>query len=193
AELDFEGDQPMRDAFDLAVARAEQHVGAPTPTTIAPLLEAGELLYHGPWVAERLAELDGFLAEHPDDVLPITRQVIEAGRRFTAVDTFRAWHRLKELRRWTDQLWQRADVLIMPTVPTTFTVAEIAEEPVRRNTVLGRFTQFVNLLDLAALTLPAGQTTDGRPASITVIGPAFSEPLLLSVAHRMAEPVGGRS
>ncbi|HKR52558.1 MAG TPA: allophanate hydrolase [Pseudonocardiaceae bacterium] len=184
AELDFEGDDAMRDAFDVAVARA----GEITPTTIAPLLEAGELLYHGPWVAERLAELEEFFAEHPEDVLPITRQVIEGGRRFDAVATFRAWHRLKELQRWTEQLWQRADLLIMPTVPTTFTVDEIAEEPVRRNTVLARFTQFVNLLDLAAVTVPAGRTADGRPASITVIGPAFSEPLLLSVATRLAEP-----
>ncbi len=190
--LDFEGDEPMRAAFDVAVARAQEHAASTTPTTIAPLLEAGELLYHGPWVAERLAELAEFFSTHPADVLPITRQVIEGGRRFSAVDAFRAWHRLQELQRWTDQLWQRAELLIMPTVPTTFTVAEIAQEPVRRNTVLGRFTQFVNLLDLAALTVPAGRTTDGRPASITVIGPAFSEPLLLPVATSLAEPVGGR-
>ncbi|MGH3835598.1 MAG: amidase family protein, partial [Pseudonocardiaceae bacterium] len=181
-ELDFEGDDGMRDVFDAAVARA----GEVTLTTIAPLLEAGELLYHGPWVAERLAELEEFFAEHPEDVLPITRQLIEGGRRFDAVDTFRAWHRLQELRRWTEQLWQRADLLIMPTVPTTFTLDEIAEEPVHRNTVLGRYTQFVNLLDLAALTVPAGRTVDGRPASITLIGPAFSEPVLLSVAARLA-------
>ncbi|MGH3826616.1 MAG: amidase family protein, partial [Pseudonocardiaceae bacterium] len=171
--------------FDGAVARAAEDVGEITPITIAPLLEAGELLYHGPWVAERLAELEGFLAEHPEDVLPITRQVIEGGRRFDAVATFRAWHRLKDLQRWTDQLWRRAELLIMPTVPTTFTVDEIAEEPVRRNTVLGRYTQFVNPLDLAALTVPVGRTADGRPASATLIGPAFSEPLLLSVGTRL--------
>lgn len=190
--LDFEGDGAMRDAFDAAVAQAAQHTADLVPTTIVPLLEAGELLYQGPWVAERLAELETFFAQHPGDVLPITRQVIEGGRRFTAVDTFRAWHRLKELQHWTEQLWRRAELLIMPTVPTTFTVKEIAAEPVRRNTVLGRFTQFVNLLDLAAMTLPAGQTADGRPASITLIGPAFSEPLLLSVATRLAPTVGGR-
>ncbi len=185
--LDFEHDIPMREAFDAAVARADRLVGETTLTTIAPLLEAGELLYHGPWVAERLAELEDFLAEHPDDVLPITRQVIESGRRFSAVDTFRAWHRLEELRHWTEQLWQRADLLIMPTVPTTFTMDEIAEEPIHRNTVLGRYTQFVNLLDLAAVTVPTEQTADGRPASITLIGPAFSDSLLLSVAAQLAE------
>ena len=178
----------MRDAFAAALAGAAEYTGDLVPTKIDPLLEAGQLLYHGPWVAERLAELETFFARHPDDVLPIIRQVIEEGRRFTAVDTFRGWHRLKELQHWTDQLWRRADLLIMPTVPTTFTVDEIAEEPVQRNMVLGRFTQFVNLLDLAAITVPAGQTTDGRPASVTLIGPAFFEPLLLSVATRLTDP-----
>ena len=185
ADLDFEGDDAMRDAFDVAVARAAEHTGGITPITIGPLLEAGELLYQGPWVAERLAELEEFIAKHPSDILPITKQVIERGRQFDAVATFRAWHRLKELQRWTDQLWQRAQLLIMPTVPTTFTVDQIAEEPVRRNTVLGRYTQFVNLLDLAAFTVPTGRTADGRPASVTLIGPALSEPLLLSVASRL--------
>jgi allophanate hydrolase len=192
-EPNFEGDNAMRTAFDLAVARAEEHIGDLTPTTIDPLLEAGELLYHGPWIAERLTELEAFLAHHPDDVLPVTRQRLEVGWKFSAVDTFRAWHRLRELQRWTEQLWRSADVLIMPTVPTTITMAEAAAEPVRCSTVLGRFTQFVNLLDLAALTVPAGHTTDGRPASITLIGPALSEPLLLSIAYRLTEPVGGRS
>lgn len=114
--------------------------------------------------------------------------VVEDGRRFTATDTFRAAHRLQELRHWTDQLWQSTDLLIMPTVPTTFTIDDIAESPLWRNTVLGRFTQFVNLLDLAAVTVPAGLTEDGRPASVTLIGPAFSEPLLLSVATRLTDP-----
>jgi allophanate hydrolase len=184
-ELDFEGDDAMRDAFELAVDRAAEHAGTLTPTTIAPLLEAGDMVYHGPWIAERLAELEAFLAAHPDDVLPITRQVIETGRQYDAVATFRCWHRLKELQRWTDQLWRRAQLLIMPTVPTTFTVEEIAQEPVQRNNVLGRYTQFVNLLDLAALTVPAGRTADGRPASVTLIGPAFSEALLLPVGRRL--------
>ncbi|HJT03954.1 MAG TPA: amidase family protein, partial [Pseudonocardiaceae bacterium] len=191
-ELDFEGDGAMRDAFGAAVARAAQHTGDLVPTTIDPLLEAGELLYHGPWVAERLAALETFFDQHPDDVLPITRQVIEEGRRFTAVDMFRAWHRLQELRHWTDQLWRRADLLIMPTIPTTFTLENIAESPLSRNAVLGRFTQFVNLLDLAAITVPAGQTADGRPASVTLMGPAFCEPALLFVATGLTDPLGGR-
>ncbi|HET9256115.1 MAG TPA: amidase family protein, partial [Pseudonocardiaceae bacterium] len=193
AKLDFDGDAAMREAFDAATARAGECLGGVIPIAIDPLLEAGELLYQGPWVAERLAELEEFFALHPDDVLPATRARIESGRRFSAVDTFRAGHRLRELRRWTERLWQHAELLIMPTVPTTFTINDAAEDPVRCSTVLGRFTQFVNLLDLAALTVPAGATADGRPASVTLIGPAFSEPLLLTAATRLAEPIGGRS
>ncbi len=154
-------------------------------TLLEPLVEAGDLLYDGPWVAERLAGLEGFLADHPDDVLPVTRAVIERGREFDAVATFRARHRLQELRAWTDRLWERADVLLLPTIPTTFTRAELAEEPVARNRALGRFTQFTNLLDLAAVAVPAGTTADGRPFGVTLFGPAFSEDRLMNAAHHL--------
>ena len=143
------------------------------------------MIYTGPWVAERLAGLQGFLAEHPDDVLPVTRAVIERGRDFDAVATFRARHRLQELRAWTDRLWDRIDVLLLPTIPTTFTRAQLAAEPVAHNRTLGRFTQFTNLLDLAAIAVPAGTTTDGRPFGGTVFGPAFAEDRLISAAREL--------
>jgi allophanate hydrolase len=151
-------------------------------TPLEPLLEAGDLLYDGPWVAERLAGLEGFLADHPGEVLPVTRAVIERGREFDAVATFRARHRLQELRAWTDRLWERVDVLLLPTIPTTFTRAQLAQEPVAHNLALGRFTQFTNLLDLAAVAVPAGMTADGRPFGVTLFGPAFSEDRLISAA-----------
>ena len=115
-------------------------------------------------------------------MLPVTRTVLESGYRHSAVAVFRAMHRLQELRAWTGGLWDRADLMLLPTVPTTFTHAQIAEQPIERNLVLGRYTQFVNLLDLAAVAVPVGQTGDGRPVGVTLIGPAFSEDLLLSVA-----------
>jgi allophanate hydrolase len=150
-----------------------------------PLLEAGDLLYRGPWVAERLAELAGFMQVRASDVLPVTRAIIEGGRRFGAVDLFRAEHRLAALRHQVAELFTRIDVLVLPTIPTTFTLAEVAAEPVERNLVLGRYTQFVNLLDLAAVAMPNGFTPDGRPASLSLIGPAFSEPTLLQLAAAM--------
>jgi allophanate hydrolase len=159
------------------------------PVPLEPLFEAGDLLYDGPWVAERLAGLADFFAEHPDDVLPVTRAVIESGRGFDAVACFRARHRLQELRAWTERLWARLDVLLLPTTPTTFTRAQLAAEPVAHNRTLGRFTQFANLLDLAAVAVPAGTTADGRPFGVTVFGPAFTEDRLISAARDLIREV----
>jgi allophanate hydrolase len=180
-KLDFDGDDAMERAFAAVAAR----VTAAGTVEMGPLLEASDLLYGGPWVAERLADLQDFLETHPDDVLPVTRAVIERGRDVRGVDAFRGIHRLQELRAWCDRLWERADALLLPTVPTTFTRAQIAEQPVVRNLVLGRWTQFANLLDLAAVAVPIGTTSDGRPAGVTFIGPAFSEDRLFSAAHEL--------
>ena len=186
--LDFEGDTAMAAAFaavaDRAAARAADTVHVP----MEPLVEAGDLLYTGPWVAERLAGLEAFLGAHSDSVLPVIRDVVRRGRDFTAVDAFRARHRLQELRAECNRAWLHADVLLMPTVPTTFTRAQLAAEPVARNLVLGRFTQFANLLDLAAVAVPAGTTPDGRPVGVTLLGPAFSEGRLLSAATELIIP-----
>jgi allophanate hydrolase len=133
-------------------------------------------------VAERLADLGDFLHDHPGSVLPVTRAVLESGERFTAADAFRAQHRLQELKAWTDGLFRTIDVLVLPTVGTTYTHAEIAEDPIGRNLDLGRYTQFTNLLDLAAVTVPNGFTADGRPASLTLFGPAFSDRMLARLA-----------
>jgi allophanate hydrolase len=183
--LDFAGDTALAATFAEVQDHAAGRATAVVRTPVGPLLEAGDLLYGGPWVAERLAELADFLASHPDDVLPVTRSVIERGYGISAVDAFRARHRLQELRAWTDRLWRRADVLLLPTAPTTFTRAEIAEEPVARNLVLGRYTQFANLLDLAAVAVPGGITPDGRPVGLTLLGPAFSERRLLDAASAL--------
>jgi allophanate hydrolase len=174
-------DPGFADAFRRVVDRVAEVV----PIPLDPLIEAGDLLYDGPWVAERLAGLAEFFAEHPHDVLPLTRAVIERGREFDAVATFRARHRLQELRAWTERLWGRIDVLLLPTIPTTFTRAQMAEEPVAHNRTLARFTQFTNLLDLAAVAVPAGSTVDGRPFGITLHGPAFAEDRLISTAREL--------
>jgi allophanate hydrolase len=177
--LDFFGDTGQEKAFaaGLGLFTGVREID------IAPLLEAGDLLYRGPWVAERLADLGDFLDGHPDSVLPITRRVLETGRNFTAADAWRGVHRLRELQAWTDRLWDTADVLVLPTIATTYTHAEIAADPIGRNLELGRYTQFANLLDLAAVTIPNGFTADGRPASLTLFGPAFSDESLALLAE----------
>ncbi|MFG1610240.1 allophanate hydrolase [Actinoplanes sp. NPDC049265] len=177
-DVDFFGDEEQARAF----GQARRRLGEVVEVGIGPLLEAGDLLYRGPWVAERLADLGGFLDKHPDSVLPVTRAVLESGRAFTAADAFAGMHRLRELKAWTERLFRTIDVLVLPTVGTTYTHAEIAADPIGRNLNLGRYTQFTNLLDLAAVAVPNGLTADGRPAGITFFGPAFSDDDLARVA-----------
>jgi allophanate hydrolase len=141
-------------------------------------------------VAERLADLGAFLEASPEAVLPVTRTVLETGYGFSAADAFRAQHRLRELKAAAARIWERVDVLALPTVGTTYTRAEIAADPIGRNLNLGRYTQFANLLDMAAVTVPNGFTADGRPASITLFGPAFSDDTLLRCARSL--PVDDR-
>jgi allophanate hydrolase len=187
-KLEFFGDEPMRAAHLAARDAAFEQLGAkPVEIDLDPFLEAGALLYQGAWVAERLADLEPFLAAHPvethpDSMIPVVRSIIEGGARFSAADAFRTQHRLKTLRHQTRKVWDDVDALLLPTIGTTFTIEEVLAEPLARNAVLGHYTHFTNLLDLAALSLPIGTTADQRPAALMLIGPANSDLTLASIA-----------
>jgi allophanate hydrolase len=173
--------------FEQVVARARDAGAQVVVVDLEPFIAAGDLLYTGPWVAERLAGPASFVRDHPDDVLPVTRAVLEGGYRHSAVDAFRGLHRLQELRARCDRVWAHADALLLPTTPTTFTRTEIRADPMGRNLELGRFTQFANLLDLAAVAVPGGSTADARPVGVTLLGPAFTDAALLHIARSVLQ------
>jgi allophanate hydrolase len=171
-QLEFHGDRAYAGLFAKALSRFDNVV----EIDFEPFLEVQRLLY-GPWVAERLADLGRYLP----DMLPVTRQVIEAGRRYTAAELFKAMHELKILKEKCRGDW---DVLIVPGAPTIYRIAEVEADPVELNSRLGRYTNFVNLLDLAAITVPAGFRPDGLPFGITLIGPAGSDAALAALGAK---------
>ena len=156
--------------------------GAPRAVDPGPFLAAGRLLYEGPWLAERVAAVGDFVDAHPDAVHPVTRTVIEGGRTLDAADCFRAQYRLAELRREADAAFAGIDVLVAPTVPTHYTLAEVEADPFNTNARLGAFTNCVNLLDLCALAVPVGTTSDGLPFGVTLLAPAGRDHALLRAA-----------
>jgi allophanate hydrolase len=180
--LDFHGDDAAAAAFQSAAGRLGSLGHQLVDVDLGPFLEAGRMLYDGPWIAERLAAVGDFADRHPDQVHPVTLQVLRGGRRFDATDAFRGLYRLRDLRTQTAPAWAEMDVLAVPTVPTTFTIAEMLADPIRRNSVLGQYTTFANLLDLAAVALPAGFTSVGRPHGITLLAPAGSDAMLAGLA-----------
>ncbi|MDQ3609899.1 MAG: amidase family protein, partial [Actinomycetota bacterium] len=148
----------------------------------APFDEAAALHYGGPWVAERHAAVGAFLEREDVTADPTVRAVILAGAGFTAAQAFAAQHRLAALRRHAEEVFTDIDVLVTPTAPTFPTHAEVAAEPVAANARLGTYTNFVNLLDLAAIAVPAGRRDDGLPFGVTFVGPAFTDSELLALA-----------
>ncbi|MGV9661753.1 allophanate hydrolase [Nocardia niigatensis] len=187
AELEFFGDE----MFESAHLRVRDRLGRLgfdcVPVTLAPFLDAGELLYQGPWVAERLVEFETFLTAQPASILPVIREILTGGLRFTAVDVFRAQQRLQELRATVARLWAEIDVMVVPTIGTTFTVAQVQADPIATNTVLGHYTHFGNLLDLTAVSVPVGATADGRPLAVMVFGPALADDTVLAAAARILD------
>ena len=156
--------------------------GEPIRIDHAPFLEAAALLYDGPWLAERYAAVGGFLEQHPEALHPITRRVIVGGNSMSAVDCFRAQYRLAALKREAERTFRRVDVLAVPTAPGIYTLDEVEADPIGTNARLGTFTNFVNLLDLCAVAIPAGRTTAGLPFGITLASPAGSDFALLNAA-----------
>ncbi|MEO1488282.1 MAG: allophanate hydrolase [Pseudomonadota bacterium] len=150
---------------------------------IAPLNEAASLLYSGPWVAERSAAIERLLSEKPDAIDPTVRTVVEPGLGISAVEAFQGMYRLAELKRWSDQMWDEIDVLAFPTTGTTYRVRELEAAPIALNSNLGRYTNFVNLLDMAAVAIPAGVRDDRTGFGLTFIGPAHTDHALLDHAQ----------
>jgi allophanate hydrolase len=179
---DFLGDAEAAHLFDRAVARLEAIGGRIVPIDLTPFSEAGQLLYDGPWVAERLAALEPFVRTSGESMHPITHQIIAGGAVYSAADAFRAFDRLQRLRAQTRPVWDRIDCLMVPTAPTVYRLDAVAAEPLRLNTCLGLYTNFVNLLDLAAIAVPGGFRPPGIPMGITLIAPAFQDDLLVDLA-----------
>jgi allophanate hydrolase len=174
------------------VARALDALGGTfVPLDIAPLRAAGELLYSGPWVAERLTVVETLLARAPEALLPVTREIIAAAAKFSAVDAFKAQYRLAELANETLlTIWYETQILLLPTVPRLYRIDEIAADPIGRNAHLGLYTNFANLLDLAAIALPAGFREDGLPLGASLTAPAFSDASLLKLGRQVQDLLG---
>jgi allophanate hydrolase len=143
------------------------------------------LLYDGPWVAERYAAIRPILESRPEIIHPTTKAVISVATRFNAADAFAGLYRLAELRRESDAIWDRVDVLAVPTYPRPQTRAALDADPIGPNSELGTYTNFVNLLDWCALSVPGRRRSDGFPAGITLLGPRGSDGLLAALGARL--------
>jgi len=175
-----------------ASSRAKALGGTPVAVDLAPFLETARLLYGGPWVAERYLAIRDFFDAQPDKVFPPVREIIAGGRDISAADTFAHLYKLRAYKRVCDAVWNDIDVMLTPTAGTIYRVEEMQADPIRLNANLGYYTNFMNLLDLAATAVPAGFQKNGLPFGVTLIAPPHQDGPLLHLASRMQQALAGK-
>lgn len=186
AEREFYRNTSVEALYDAAIERAKSLGATIVPFDYAPFREAAELLYNGPWVAERLAAVKDFIKTHADAFDPAVRKIIEGASAYDAVDAFEGKYKLEALRQRAKAEWSKLDVLLLPTSPTTYTVEDMLADPIVKNSHFGRYTNFANLFGYAAIAIPAGFDDEGHlPAGVTLVGPAFSDDALAPFADQM--------
>ncbi len=186
-QLDFLGDGQSARLFQAAMGRVQAMGGEVVEVDIAPLLAAARLLYEGPWVAERTAAAKALLKRNPAAIHPVVRGILQGGLSISAVEAFEADYQLRAHQRAAEAIWEAVDVLLLPTTPTTYRLREVLAEPLALNANLGLYTNFVNLLDMSAIALPAGFRDNATGFGVTLIGPAFADRALLELARRYEE------
>ncbi len=185
----FFGDAAAEALFAQAIARAETLGGTAEAIDFDPWAEAAGLLY-GPLVAERAAVVGDFIAGHPAAADPVVAGIIGRAAEVAGPAVLRAQHRLAELACAIRPVWDRINFLLVPTTGTAFTIAQVQAEPILRNSELGTYTNFTNLLDLSAIAVPNGFTPSGFPAGVTLIGPAWHDGVLAAFGAAMQESAG---
>lgn len=183
SQREFFGDRVFEAHFGAALERLAKLGAVLVEFDFAPFAETARLLYEGPWVAERYLACKALLESDPDALHPVTRAIIEPGRKPSALDAFAALYRLEALRRRAGEEMRAIDAVVLPTAPTAYTTAQVLADPVTLNSRLGTYTNFVNLLDMCGLAVPAAMSPDGTPFGITLLAPGGKDALLASIGR----------
>ena len=193
-QLQFFANQQAQELYAAAIDRVAALGGECIEIDLQPFLDTARLLYDGPWVAERYAAIREFFEAQPAAPLPVIQTIIGGARAWSAADAYAAGYRLKAAKRQCDQVWAGVDCILTPTAGTAYTIAAMEADPIRLNSNLGYYTNFMNLLDYAATAVPAGFQQDGLPFGVTLFAPAGQDGPLLRLAAKMqkalAAPLG---
>ena len=188
--LEFLGCPESPALFAATIEHLQALGGEPVEIDFEPFLEAARLLYEGPWVAERYSVAGELIELQPDAVLPVIKAVLEKAPGTTAVQLFRAQYRLQQLKTICDRIMAEVDCILTPAYPRPVTLDELHAEPVKRNSDLGYYTNFMNMLDYAAVAVPAGTMQNGLPWGVTLFGRVFTDQYLLSLADALQRGTG---
>lgn len=189
-QLQFFGNEQAAALFQKSCDRLRALGGVSVEINFAPFLQVARLLYEGPWVGERYAAIQEFFDRNPEVINPVVREIIGGAKKFSAADTFNAMYTLEALRKETNKVWSSIDCMVTPTAGTIYKLDDMLADPIRLNSNLGYYTNFMNLLDYAAIAVPAGFQKDGMPFGITLCAQANQDIPLLRLAEKFCSHDG---
>lgn len=194
ATIEFFGDDAQAASFESTLDKLSDLGAVIVPLDFSPFFDVAQMLYDGAWVAERMAATECLMRGHPEDVHPVTLQIVNGALKLSAMDVFRGFYRLADLKRVAEPVLASVDLLCVPTIPTFYTVADLDADPVGPNSRLGTYTNFVNLMDLCGIAVPVAPRSDGRPGNVTLLAPAGRDDLSTALArdlHQAFAPTMG--
>ncbi len=186
-QLQFFGNRESERLFNEVIAQMQKLGGEAIEIDFQPFLEAARLLYEGPWIAERYAAIQSFFELHSDQIIAPVHEIIATAKQRSAADTFNGIYQLRRIKQQADRIWTHVDCFLTPTAATIYPIHAVQQDPIRLNTNLGYYTNFMNLLDYAAVAVPAGFQSDGLPFGITLAAAAHQDEPLLHLAHRLQQ------
>ncbi len=184
-QIEFFGDTEAAQLYEDACALLRDTYSETKVVDFEPFINTAELLYGGPWLAERLEAAHDFVMNQTESLNPVVTEILTDGKEYTAIETFRAFHELAELKQECSHIFEEIDVLVTPTTGTKYTIEEIREQPIQRNSNLGFYTDYVNLLDLSAVAIPTASFETGPGFGVTVLGSKGDDPLVASVGNQI--------
>ena len=190
SDLRFDGDLFMQEGFVKALTALEGMGHKLVELDFADFFATADLLYEGAWVAERYAAIQEFMDGNEKAMHPVTAKIISGGKNLTAVDAFRGGYALQDLKARLAPVIDSVDIMCVPTAPKHFTLEEVSAEPIATNTMLGTYTNFVNLLDICGIAVPVAKREDNLPMSVTLLAKAGEDALIASLAAKLHQHSG---
>ena len=89
-----------------------------------------------------------------------------------------------------DHTFRSIDAMVLPTAPTIYTIEQVLADPIGLNSRLGTYTNFVNLLDMCGLAVPASMRPDGMPFGVTLLAPAGEDAALAAIGREFHAATG---
>jgi allophanate hydrolase len=183
--ISFAGDEQAEKHFYDSIAELKKQGYEVKEIDFQPWLDTAKLLYEGAWVAERYVAIEAFMEAYESVMDPSVGAIIAGARKLSAADAYKGSYALQKAQAVTASLWQDIDCMLTPTTPTIYSIEQMQNDPIKLNSVLGTYTNFMNLLDYAALAMPTGFREDGLPIGLTMFAPAGTDRLLMKLADKL--------